>query len=207
MIAAHRLRGICLGVWVTFGLGCSPESCPEGEIRGSDGECHRDPTFVTSDCLTEAPLSGTVRETPMAVNAFAFVEAGEEGIALIGFERTQDACSVVENHVSGFEYWHDGLVLDMSLRGDFEVGSVLELVESTAQQPLEPEMAIRVAETDEWVEKSQQGQALVTQWMPGELLQLEITDAKFEQGMLEGDIRACYCPDLDVFWDILAPDI
>ena len=207
MNAVHRLEGLGLVIATGFGLACSGESCPVGEIRGSDGGCYRDPTYVVADCLTEIPLSGSVRSQEMAVNAFAFVETGENGFALIGFQRDQDACSVVENHVTGFEYWHDGLVVDMSIRGSFEEGEVLELVTSTAQEPLSPEMSIRVAETDEWVEKTLAGEARVSRWSPGEILEIEVAEAVFEEGSLSGQIRACHCPELDGFWEVLAPDI
>lgn len=207
MIAVHRLSSISVVALVGGTLACSQAPCPVGEIQASDGACYRDPTFIVADCLTDSPLTGSVRSQEMAVNAFAFVEAGEKGLALIGFQRDQDACSVVENHVSGFEYWHDGLVLDMSIRGDVVEGAKLEIVTSTSQQAESPEMSVRVAETDEWVEKTVSGHAEVNAWIPGELLELDVAEAVFENGELSGRIQACYCPDLEGFWEVLAPDI
>lgn len=207
MNAVHRLRSPTILAALGWLSACAGDACPVGEILGSDGSCYRDPTFVVTECLTETPLSGSVRDQDMAVNAFAFVEAGEKGLALIGFQREQDACSVVENHVSGFEYWHDGLVLDMAIRGELQEGSRLDLVPSTSQQVEDPEMSIRVAETDEWVERSVSGEAQVKAWVPGELLEIEVPEVDFEGGALSGQIRACHCPDLEGFWEVLAPDI
>jgi hypothetical protein len=143
----------------------------------------------------------------MAVNAFAYVEVGQKGLALIGFEGEKDACQIVEAHVAGTDFWHDGLVLDLSVFGDIQAGATLQLVEAIQQDPDALEMSIRVAETDVFQVASLAGSATVSSFSPGSELRISAVNAVFEAGALEGEIKACHCPDLKRFWEIEAPDI
>ena len=188
-------------------VGCSGDPCPEGEVQGSDGNCYDDPLYQESSCGTADPLDGEIRGEAMALNSFAYVRLEESGWALIGFERDKDACAVVEDHVSGKEFWHDGLVADMSLRGVLTQGGSVEVVENTSEKREDPHMSLRVALTDEWEERSHSGAADVLVYEPQQRLELRFTGVEFHGGRLDGDALACYCPDLAVFWEILAPDI
>jgi len=176
-------------------------------LLAASGECLPDPTYFQTDCLTEHPLEGSVNGQSMAVNAFAYVSVPEGGLALVGFEGQKNACQIVEEHVAEVNYWHDGLVLDMAIRGTLIVGEDLLLVERVSQDPEQAEMSIRVAETDVFEIKATSGSAAVTAFEEGGDLSLTNIEADFQPGKLTGDIKACHCPDLKDFWDIQAPDI
>jgi hypothetical protein len=182
-------------------------SCPDGFVLAADGECYDDPGSVDSKCLTDEPLAGSVMGQTMAVNAFAYVSVEEHALALIGFQGQKDACKIVEEHVAGTVFWHDGLVLDMSIFGRVEEGATMPLVSGISQNPESLEMSIRVAETDVFQVASLAGSATVVAFSEGEELFLSPVSAEFEEGYLVGDIKACHCPDLKLFWDIEAPDI
>ena len=195
------------GLLVVLLVACQGNPCPVGELQGADGNCYRDPLYRESSCATDEPLVGEIRDASMALNSFAYVQLEERGWTIIGFERDKDACAVVEDHVAGTEFWHDGLVVDMSLRGLFSQEGTVEVVESTSEKREDAHMSIRVALTDEWQERSHSGQAEVRLYEPKSRLELSFSGVEFRGGRLEGDAWACYCPDLVDFWEILAPDI
>ena len=186
---------------------CNGSECPTGFVLAADGTCHEDPTLSGPTCLTKVPLAGTVMDQSMAVNAFAYVEVGDQALALIGFQGQKDACRIVEEHVEGTVFWHDGLVLDMSIFGDLEAGATIPLVETVRQDPEDLEMSIRVAETDVFQVASLSGSANVLSYTPQGVLHIQSVQAEFQAGSLEGEIKACHCPDLKLFWEIEAPDI
>jgi hypothetical protein len=186
---------------------CNGSECPTDFVLAADGTCHADPTVSGPTCLTEVPLTGTVMNQSMAVNAFAYVDVGDQALALIGFQDQKDACRIVEDHVAGTVFWHDGLVLDMSIFGDIEAGVTIPLVETVRQDPEDLEMSIRVAETDVFQVASLAGSATVSSYTPQGILHIQAVQAEFQAGALEGEIKACHCPDLIRFWEIEAPDI
>jgi len=182
-------------------------ACPEGFVLAADGECYDDPSTVDAKCLTDKPLTGSVMDQPMAMNAFAYVSVGENALALIGFQGAKDACKIVEEHVAQTVFWHDGFVLDMSISGDVVEGATMPLVSAISQNPDNLEMSIRVTETNVRQVVSLSGSASVAAFSEGEELLLSPVSADFEDGALVGDIKACHCPDLKIFWEIEKPEI
>jgi hypothetical protein len=86
-------------------------------------------------------------------------------------------------------------------------GATMPLVSAISQNPDNLEMSIRVTETNVRQVVSLSGSASVAAFSEGEELLLSPVSADFEDGALVGDIKACHCPDLKIFWEIEKPEI
>lgn len=198
------LPPILLSVALFSGCGSAP--CDEGQARAGDGTCI-DLNGDEERCDRDSLLSSDIEESERSFTSFAYSELDNGTVLVLGFEDERDGCQVVQDHVEGRKWWHDGAIAEARFYGDWAAGGEVEVSDQpeATEHPLSMNLTISVM--DEGREESIDGEATLAAITLGEPLEISELTASFESGAAAADtIRACHCPDVARFWDVVPPE-
>jgi hypothetical protein len=158
------------------------------------------------ECETFPAASGTVGGKSLTFNTFAWSNVGQ-GVLVLGFKDYSDtACELVQNHVSGTDYWIEGDIMEMNLSGDLRSGATVEFTVPRRTPPMPAEVngtasVSVISGEDFWGEQANSGSAMIDSFGAGAALEMSGLSLGFADGSSMGSaVTACYCAEVELFW-------
>jgi hypothetical protein len=159
----------------------------------------------------EYSLQGEVESTPLNFTTFAWSELNNGSVLALGFphnrENEADACTLIEQHISGEFWWHDGAIAELRIQGDWEAGGQIEITDNPTQSDSSVTMNLATSVMDEWNDFALSGSAQLAPLSIGETINLsEVETLSSTGGLTSTEIGACYCPSVREFWGVVPPE-
>jgi hypothetical protein len=191
--------------------GCASK-CEETQARSTTGECVDVGQVDPNDqCKQDYNLTGEIEFTTLDFTTFAWAELNNGTVLILGFpddrENETDACSLIEQHVTGTFWWHDGAIVELRIRGEWSEGGQVEINDNSTPSDSAITMNVATSVMDEWNDLALGGSAQLAPVSIGESIDLSDIQTISSTGGLSSSVtKACYCPSVVEFWGVVPPE-
>gem|GEM_PF-4903526 len=192
-------------------IGCG-KTCDSSQHTSTPSDCSDTGAGLQdSECKIEYSLAGELESTALNFTTFAWAELNNGSVLVLGFpedrENKTDACSLIEEHVSGSFWWHDGAITELRISGEWESGGQFAITDNPADSDNPLNINLVTSVMDEWNDYALGGSALLEPFSVGEpIIMTEIETISETGGLRSTGLTACYCASVRAFWDVVPPD-